>query len=102
MAKPTPIDELRATERRLQAAQLAGDTTALEQLLDDRLLFTFGPTGACYTKHDDLWSSACRWTAKPRTTDSRAAHQRGPAEFGELAQTRACSIVSVAASCAAR
>jgi ketosteroid isomerase-like protein len=54
MAKPASIDELRAAERRLQAAQLAGDTAALDQLLDDRVLFTSGSTGACYTKHDDL------------------------------------------------
>ena len=44
MAKPASIDELRAAERRLQAAQLAGDTAALDQLLDDRVLFTSGPT----------------------------------------------------------
>ncbi|MBV8997072.1 MAG: nuclear transport factor 2 family protein [Pseudonocardiales bacterium] len=55
MAKPASIDELRAAERRLQAAQLAGDTAALEQLLDDRVLFTSGSTGARYTKHDDLY-----------------------------------------------
>lgn len=42
MAQPASMDELRATERRLQAAQLAGDTVALEQLLDDRVLFTLG------------------------------------------------------------
>jgi hypothetical protein len=55
MAKHTLLlDELRRAERRLQAAQLAGDTTALAQLLDDRVLFTFGPTGRCYTKQDDL------------------------------------------------
>jgi hypothetical protein len=54
MAKPASIDELRAAERRLQAAQLAADTAALDHLLDDRVLFTSGSTGACYTKHDDL------------------------------------------------
>jgi hypothetical protein len=27
---------------------------ALDQLLDDRLIFTFGPDGKCYTKADDL------------------------------------------------
>jgi hypothetical protein len=47
------VDELRAAERRLQAAQLAGDTAAVEQLLDHRVLFTSGSTGACYAKHDD-------------------------------------------------
>jgi ketosteroid isomerase-like protein len=54
MAEPTRTDELREAERRLQAAQLAGDIAALDQLLDDRLLFTFGPDGECYTKQDDL------------------------------------------------
>jgi len=46
-------DELRAAERRLQAAQLAGDAEALGELLDDRLLFT-GPDGLLYSKQDDL------------------------------------------------
>jgi hypothetical protein len=54
VVKPASIDELHAAERRLQAAQLAEDTAALDQLLDDRVLFTSGSTGACYTKHDDL------------------------------------------------
>ena len=49
----TTADELRAAERRLQAAQLAGDADALDQLLDDRLVFT-GPEGKLYTKADDL------------------------------------------------
>jgi ketosteroid isomerase-like protein len=54
MAEHTHADELRAAERRLQAAQLAGDIATLDQLLDDRLIFTFGPDGKCYTKQDDL------------------------------------------------
>ncbi len=54
MAEHTHADELRKAERRLQAAQLAGDIAALDQLLDDRLIFTFGPEGKCYTKQDDL------------------------------------------------
>jgi ketosteroid isomerase-like protein len=54
MAKPASTDELRAAERRLQAAQLAADTAALDHLLDDRVIFPSGSTGACYTKHDDL------------------------------------------------
>ena len=54
MAEHTLTDELREAERRLQAAQLAGDIAALDQLLDDRLIFTFGPDGKCYTKQDDL------------------------------------------------
>jgi ketosteroid isomerase-like protein len=53
MTERTPPDELRKAERRLQATQLAGDTAALEQLLDDRAVFT-GPDGKCYTKQDDL------------------------------------------------
>lgn len=54
MAEHTLTDELREAEHRLQAAQLAGDTAALDQLLDDRLIFTLGPEGKCYTKQDDL------------------------------------------------
>ena len=49
-----PADELRAAERRLQEAQLAGDADALDQLLDDRLIFTLGVDGKTYTKQDDL------------------------------------------------
>ncbi|MFC6022639.1 nuclear transport factor 2 family protein [Plantactinospora solaniradicis] len=40
-------------ERRLQAAQRAGDVTALDQLLDDNLI-AIGPDGGRYTKQDDL------------------------------------------------
>jgi hypothetical protein len=47
-------DALRAAERRLQAAQLAADADALDDLLDDRLIYTGGPDGARYTKQDDL------------------------------------------------
>ena len=54
MAEYALTDELREAERRLQAAQLTGDTAALDQLLDDRLIFTFGPEGKCYTKQEDL------------------------------------------------
>lgn len=46
-------EELRAAERRLQAAQLAADADALDVLVDPRLLFT-GPDGRLYTKQDDL------------------------------------------------
>ncbi|RAG86413.1 nuclear transport factor 2 family protein [Streptacidiphilus pinicola] len=46
-------EELRSAERRLQAAQLAGDADALELLLDDRLVFT-GPDGQLYGKKEDL------------------------------------------------
>lgn len=54
MAEHAVTDELREAECRLQAAQLAGDIAALDQLLDDRLIFTYGPDGKCYTKQDDL------------------------------------------------
>ena len=47
------IESLLTAERRLQAAQLAADAGALDELLDDRLVFT-GPGGALYTKADDL------------------------------------------------
>ncbi|WP_027346881.1 nuclear transport factor 2 family protein [Hamadaea tsunoensis] len=46
-------DSLRAAERRLQVAQLAADADTLDELLDDRLVFT-GPGGTLYTKADDL------------------------------------------------
>ncbi|WP_018658322.1 nuclear transport factor 2 family protein [Actinomadura flavalba] len=46
------MEDLRDAERRLQAAQLAGDVEALDRLLDDRLIFTFG--AAVQTKADDL------------------------------------------------
>ena len=47
-------ETLRTAERRLQAAQLAGDADELDDLLDDRLIYTGGPDGARYSKHDDL------------------------------------------------
>jgi len=46
-------DSLEAADRRLQAAQLAADAHALDQLLDDRLVFT-GLDGSLYSKQDDL------------------------------------------------
>ena len=46
-------DGLLRAERRLQAAQLAGDVAALDRLLDDRLV-AIGPDGSRYTKDDDL------------------------------------------------
>ncbi|MFC9329594.1 nuclear transport factor 2 family protein [Kitasatospora sp. NPDC057015] len=45
---------LQEAERRLQAAQLAGDADVLDGLLDDRLIYTGGPDGTRYTKQDDL------------------------------------------------
>jgi len=47
------VEALRAAERRLQRAQLASDVTALDRLIDDRLVFT-GPDGRLYSKQDDL------------------------------------------------
>ncbi|WP_432981103.1 nuclear transport factor 2 family protein [Dactylosporangium sp. CA-233914] len=44
---------LLAAERRLQAAQLASDVGALDELIDERLIFT-GPDGKLYRKQDDL------------------------------------------------
>jgi ketosteroid isomerase-like protein len=46
------MEDLRDAERRLQAAQLAGDVDALDRLLDDRVIFTFG--AETQTKADDL------------------------------------------------
>jgi hypothetical protein len=46
-------EALRAAERRLQRAQLESDVEALDELIDDRLVFT-GPDGKHYTKQDDL------------------------------------------------
>jgi ketosteroid isomerase-like protein len=47
------VKSLLAAERRLQAAQLASDVAALDDLIDDRLVFT-GPDGKVYGKQDDL------------------------------------------------
>ena len=44
---------IRQQEARLRAAQLQSDVVALDQLIDDALLFT-GPDGALSTKADDL------------------------------------------------
>ena len=46
-------ETLLAADRQLQAAQLAADADALDQLIDDRLVFT-GPDGQLYSKQDDL------------------------------------------------
>lgn len=46
-------EPLLEAERRLQAAQRAGDVEALDALLDDRLVAT-GPDGASFGKADDL------------------------------------------------
>ncbi|MEV4516135.1 nuclear transport factor 2 family protein [Dactylosporangium sp. NPDC049525] len=49
----TTVDLLKAAERRVQAAQLAGDVAVLDEMIDDRLVFT-GPDGLLYGKEDDL------------------------------------------------
>jgi uncharacterized protein DUF4440 len=46
-------EALREAERRLQRAQLASDAETLDQLIDERLVFT-GPDGRHYSKQDDL------------------------------------------------
>lgn len=56
MAEHAFTDELREAECRLQAAQLAGDIAALDQLLDDRLIFTYGPDGK-FTRSRTISSS---------------------------------------------
>ena len=48
-----PDPEIVAVEARLRAAQLNADLDALDQLIDDDLLFT-GPNGNLATKADDL------------------------------------------------
>lgn len=48
-----PDESLRVAERRLQAAQLASDVAVLDELIDERLVFT-GPDGLLYGKADDL------------------------------------------------
>lgn len=53
MPEPTMAEDLLAAERRLQAAQRAGDVAALDQLLHDRLV-AIGPDGARHSKGDDL------------------------------------------------
>lgn len=46
-------DEIVALESQLRAAQLSADAAALEQLIDDDLLFA-GPDGRLATKAEDL------------------------------------------------
>jgi len=92
-------------ERRLQAAQRAGDVDALDALLDDRLVAT-GPDGASFDKADDLAthrSGALRITklvqedldvlldgdvAITRVTVSAEAVQGGVPMAGRLKYTR--------------
>lgn len=54
MSESTLTDELYEAERRLQAAMLAGDVEELDRLLDDRLVFTGPPDGACHPQAKQL------------------------------------------------
>lgn len=54
---PNHAEDLRSAERRLQAAQLASDVAALDELIDDAALFT-GPDGTLVPKADDLRAHA--------------------------------------------
>ena len=58
MMRPRTTAGLLSAERALQAAQLAADVSALDALLDDRLV-AIGPDGARHSKEDDLagWRS---------------------------------------------
>ena len=53
MSDQVRSNSLRVREEALRQAQLAGDTEALECLLDDALVFT-GPDGLVYGKADEL------------------------------------------------
>jgi ketosteroid isomerase-like protein len=68
MPEPTMAEDLLAAERRLQAAQRAGDVAALDALLDDRLV-AVGPDGRTFGKADDL-----------------AAHRSGTSVLDELVE----------------
>jgi hypothetical protein len=62
-------ESLRDAERRLQAAQLAGDVRELDRLLDDRLVFTGGPDGGRYSKTDDLEGHRSRTQVMTRVAE---------------------------------
>lgn len=49
----TRLDEPRAAERRPRSAQLRSDVAELDQLIDDRAIFS-APDGNLHTKQDDL------------------------------------------------
>lgn len=54
MTERTLTDELYEAERRLQAAMLASDVEELDRLLDERLIFTGPPDGACHPQAKQL------------------------------------------------
>jgi hypothetical protein len=95
MAEHALMDELREAERRLQAAQLAGDIAVLDQLLDDRLIFTFGPDGKCYTKQDDLQLHRSRQQVLTKVIEEDLTvlvERAAPVSPGSLAHWRARSL----------
>ncbi|WP_206248421.1 nuclear transport factor 2 family protein, partial [Actinacidiphila bryophytorum] len=53
---------LHEAEQRLQAAVRSGDVQALDQLLDDRVVYT-GPDGSSMTKEEDLAAHRSRTLA---------------------------------------
>lgn len=69
MNKVASMESLRAAERRLQSAQLAGDVDTLDELLDDRLIFTGGPDGGRYRKADDLQGHRSRTQVMTRVDE---------------------------------
>jgi ketosteroid isomerase-like protein len=79
-AGPPPDDSLRTAESALRRAQLAGDSAALERLLDDALVFT-GPDGNVYGKQDDLDAHRQGWVRITRLEPSEERVQR----FGSIA-----------------
>lgn len=73
-------DSLLASEAALRRAQLASDVAALDQLVDEKLVFT-GPDGALYTKADDLEAHRAGWVRISRLEPSEERVQR----FGNIA-----------------
>lgn len=66
---------LQVAETSLRQAQLAGDVSALDRLLDDALVFT-GPDGAVYGKADDLEAHRQGWIRITRLDPSDERIQR--------------------------
>lgn len=71
---------LEGCEASLLQAQLTGDLIALDQLLDDELVFT-GPDGALYSKQDDLDAYRAGAVRITRLDPSEQRVQR----FGDIA-----------------
>ncbi|WP_275003476.1 nuclear transport factor 2 family protein [Promicromonospora iranensis] len=61
-------ESLREAERRLQAAQLASDVDALDDLIEDTALFT-GPDGSVLSKRDDLQAHASGYQVMSRVEE---------------------------------